>query len=342
MHAQVNGVLARRALAIAALCALFSVLWAPLAGAQDLSEIEEKPELRLDDQWIPSFAIVSGVTWQEQKAEVESADLGSGTALRDPDTGKKDQVTPYVGINIELMTPAVEPGEPRLFANFEFLPQFGVALDIASEGNPKEIIRPAGILNTGDCSGGLTSPLCVCPFGFGCYDEAEIQGLGSKTTAEVKIPTYAAAIGAAFPFELFGRRVNVKPSIGWFRYRVKVDGKVLDAIKPEPKLPDVREIRLRGGKTRDFDAIGPGIEIEMEVQRQGPIEPTLFFDAHAYRVIGDRRVDFSRTEAISGCDEQSVFGCGIPDSTYTADWRWKADPWLYRFGIGLRFRWIGD
>ena len=33
---------------------------------------------------------------------------------------------------------------------------------------------------------------------------------------------------------------------------------------------------------------------------------------------------------------------GVAPADYSADWSFKVNPWLYRMGVGLRFRWTGE
>jgi hypothetical protein len=329
MHTPVNGVSANRLLSGAAGCAL--LLLALSASGQELG-----PEENLDDRWIPALAIASGIAFQQQEARVESFDVTNDEPLQPADNGRDWAVTPYVGVNLELLSPVVDslPGKPRFFVNAEFLPSFGASLDIAKKGNPKGFEIPFGDFPQGP----------ECPFGFGCYSEAQVGGTGSKTTVEVKVPTFAVHAGISFPVELFGRQLYVKPSFGWFRYRVHVDGRVLRAIKPEEIIPDVRFVELEDGGNTNLNAIGPGLELELDVGRRGPVAPSLYFEGHAYRLLGDRKTDLSDSDSQQcepGPGTTAFCPALLPPATYEANWRFKAKPWIYRIGMGMRFRWIG-
>ena len=79
---------------------------------------------------------------------------------------------------------------------------------------------------------------------------------------------------------------------------------------------------------------GPGLELEMETDRFGPVGTTLFLDFFAYKVLGDRTVVLADTatytDALGGPDE------------YAARWSATVDPWIFRAGLGMRFQWLGS
>lgn len=349
MHTPVNGVETRKTQARAALSALGAlsralglsiVLALPTALAAAPAAAEGRatdPAAKdIDGLWIPAFSIASGVTFQQQEASVESRDVTNDVQLRDPDDGRDWAVTPYLGIDLELSSPVVAsiPGNPRFFVNAELLPSFGASLDIAREGDPKGFDPP---------DGNLAPP--ECPFGFGCFDQEAVAGVGSRTTAQVDTLSYAAHAGVSFPLELYGRQLHVKPSIGWYRYSVKVDGRVLSALKPSSVVPDVRYITLEDKDDITLDGIGPGLELELDVGRFGPLAPSLYIEGHAYRIFTDRKVKLSASSGLLSCppppDSTGFCGSLLPPAEYQAKWSFKADPWIYRGGVGMRFRWIG-
>ena len=337
-----------------------------------------------DRNWQPSLAVTSGVTFQRHQADVSSSiDDGFGDPLeplRDPASGEGWRVSPNVGINAEVMTPELWPGGSsiRIFVNGEYLPSFGADLDVAKAGDPKGLVLPqAGYFLQRFCDpnasppGSPFGPGCNCPYGFGCFPEEAITGVGSRTTANIGQDVFGAAIGVAVPFEFLGRRFLLKPSFGWIRYDIDVDGTVLRAMKfPHdtgpgslPRIrpvPVIRVVELRDTATQAFNAIGPGLELEMEVHQAGPVETSLFLDARGYRVLGNREIKLSDSTTAScpgpviiepppGFDPGIVnFFCnlssqfGSEPGNYSADWSYKLDPWLYRVGLGLRFRWTGE
>ena len=277
-----------------------------------------------EDRWVPALALTSGFTIQDQKASVSSLDVTNGVPLRNPAKGDDVAVSPYVGGNVQLMTPAITaiPGHLRVFATGEILPTFAASRNIANEGNPSEFEFPS-------------DP--------GQIPELAIKGQGSVTTAEIQTLAFGAAIGIAFPFEVRGYQLRLKPSAGWIRYEVAVEGAVLHAIcagggtlcRTDAIPPGfARLIELRGSDSQWFNGIGPGLEIEMDVHRSGSFGVSLFLDGHAYRVLGDRSVEFSDSATFTD-------PLGGPD-TYVANWSFEVDPWIYRAGLGVRFHWLGN
>ena len=51
-----------------------------------------------------------------------------------------------------------------------------------------------------------------------------MEGIGSETTAEVQPMVIAAGAGIAFSFDLFGRRVRIKPSAEYLREEIDFTG----------------------------------------------------------------------------------------------------------------------
>jgi hypothetical protein len=286
--------------------------------------VAEGPDRRAgEDRWVPALAVVSGVTIQDQEAAVSSFDFTNAAPLRNPTDGNDLAVSPYVGANLQLMAPAITaiPGRPRVFAAGEILPTFAVSRNIANEGNPSEFAFPPGL---------------------GQIPELGITGQGSQTTAEVQTLAYGAAVGVAFPFVVRGFQLRAKPSVGWIRYEVAVEGTVHAAFcagggnlcRTDAFPPGfARLVDLRGGDSQWFNGIGPGLEIEMDVYRFSQFGVSVFLDGHAYRVLGNRSVEFSDSIAITD-------DLGGPD-TYAANWSFEVDPWIYRAGLGLRIHWLG-
>ncbi|MBW2229946.1 MAG: hypothetical protein JRH17_06135 [Deltaproteobacteria bacterium] len=274
-----------------------------------------------EDGWRASFAATAGLTINSQDAKVRSVIVSTGEELRPPASGNDLAVSPYVGLNVELMTPAFSslPGRPRLFVNGEVLPTFAAQRLIALEGDPKGfevLLDPATR----------------------AFDAEAILGQGSSTAATVNTGVYAAAIGVAFPFEFRERNLRIKPSIGWLQFSVDVEGRVLNAFKPQQDAPaDIRFVTLTDRTTLTYNSIGPGIELELDTD---PIllgfRPTLFMDLHAYRIVGDRSVVLTDSVTISDSLDSSLGA-----ETYAARWEYSATPWIFRTGIGIRFAWVG-
>src|SRR2546427_401676 len=152
MRPRVNRLLARR-IARGALAG--ALLAAIPASAQ-----ERAPSLFADTRWIPSLAIISGVTAGQQHGSVSSdcrvpgSDPPTPTSCspEDPNYGSvprpgadQDELaaTPYVGGNLALAAPAfAAPGRPRLFASVELPYQFGIDRNVAERNRPTGVHEP--------------------------------------------------------------------------------------------------------------------------------------------------------------------------------------------------------
>jgi hypothetical protein len=320
-----------------------------VVAAFSASAQETAPTGSIDARWIPSFAITSGVFWGRQHAAVSSdcRETGSqppaatscnpevpeyGPELREGANQDELAATPYVGGNLSLETPVLARiGRPRLFASFELPYQFGIDRNVAQ----KE--RPTGISEPDNPEAGET------------LDEGSLTGVGSRTRSEVQGLTFGAMAGVAFSFEAFGREFHVKPSVNWIREEVGLRGRVehgicrtqnfqqlcdLDGQQPGGGGAFTRVITLKGKDDIWMDGIGPGLDLEMETGRFGPYTVALFGGGGGYYLLGDRSVAFDSTRTI-GPDE-----LGGPVD-YHAHWSWRASPWLYRFGLGVRLSWVG-
>lgn len=370
MHPRVNRIHAWSAV---------SILLAAPAPAQEAPQ----PGSSGENRWVPGLGVTGGVTFQPQEASVESscqvggpgAPGGQGLIeippcsggvppsagpLRPSDSDSEWTVSPYVGVDLQLMTPALPiPTRPRLFARGEILPTFASTRSIASEADPTGVSAPT--------FGGTGQ---VQPPGF--YTEKAIGGQGSETESTVQTLVWAAGMGLAFPFEVRGRLLRLKPSFGWIRYEVEVEGIVVRALKndrPDPQQrlgrvirdctfsPDTENptsatcsgVSLSGSGSQWFNGIGPGLELEMDAFRWGPIGVSLFLGGNAYKILGERRVSFSESVTYPNPSPPNPPVPGppplapnrIPADTYSANWSFEVDPWLYRAGVGIRFHWLG-
>lgn len=310
-----------------------------------VSAAADEGESAGEDRWVPSLAVITGITYQPQDASLGAFRCAGSQAMCDPtdtplflgrpfdsaplvSSGEDWAVSPYVGGNLQLMTPTIEiPGRPRAFVNGELLPTFAADRSIAKVGSPTGFGFPVGTI----------------------FPQEAIEGQGASTTATVDTWVFAAGIGMAFPFRWMGRRLWAKPSVGWLRYQVDVEGVVLKAFC-RPSGPSTqcvspggsfdgfaRFVSLGASDSQWFDGIGPGFELEIETGRFGPLGTSLFVDAHAYKILGNRDVQMSDSVTISdGLDD--VLGA----ETYTGFWSFEVDSWMYRTGVGIRFQWLGS
>ncbi len=104
----------------------------------------------------------------------------------------------------------------------------------------------------------------------------------------------------------------------------------------EPGL--LRESIIAGSDHGVFDGVGPGVDLEVDTARIGPLGVSLFLGMHAYYLPGDRdiRVTVSQSHNDADLDPATT---GI--DTDVATWRVRVEPWIYRAGVGIRFSWLG-
>jgi hypothetical protein len=296
-------------------------------------------------RWLPSIALKGGGGFQDHEGDVSSTcevggignpnfgvancigPTGGGVPgpapLRKAESGSDHSVFPFVGANIQLMSPAIEmlPGRPSIFISGELNLAFPPFRNVVNEGDPTGVRLPP--LATGNTA----------------VPALSLAGTGSRTSSEIQRLVWGAGIGLAFPFEFLGRQMRVKPSANWIHYEVDVTGTVLAGLKDDPSdaIPpwgaNRRDIDLSGSDTIVVDAIGPGLELEMDVGDVGPVGASIFMGANAYRVLGKRDVKLT--------DEITATGDGLPDDTYTAEWNYEVDPWVYGADVGIRFSLIG-
>jgi hypothetical protein len=244
-----------------------------------------------------------------------------------PAEGSYSAVSAFFGANLEVMAPAIPfiPGGSRFFATAEILPTFAPQGTVALDDAATDFVFPPGTA--------------------GFYPAGSIGGVGSRLRATVMTTVLAANVGAAFEFDMAGRRVRLKPSVGWIRWGVLADGQVLDAYKDDPIIPPVppppggpygknfRLVKAVGNGAGFFNAIGPGLELEMDTARHGHIGPSLYISAFAYRTVGNDTINFQSSVPVDDA---------LGSAVYNAYWTFRVEPWSYRAALGLRFRWLGN
>jgi len=318
-------------------------------------------------QWVPSLAITSGVTLQQHTGNQISRRFDGGTnttsVLRPDQNGEDRAVSPFVGGAFELMTPALRlPGSPRFFAAGEVLPTFATERLIVNQGQPSRISGPEAnsvlaveetdrfylIKTTTGQPDTVTGPRPPRREFFA--DEA--RGQGSRMVAQVEKLAFGAKAGVAFAFSAFGRQMRVKPSVGWIEYKVATKGYLVHPTclprctntydGPGDTTPNpgfLRESILRARDSGTFDGVGPGLDLEMDTGRFGPIGTALFIGIHSYYIPGDRDIDFGASRTYNDfIAQQSPAG----PETESVNWHFRVNPWIHRGAVGVRFQWLGS
>jgi hypothetical protein len=227
--------------------------------------------------------------------------------LRDADDGDEVTVTPMVGANLQLMTPRMDfiPGGPRAFVTGELLTFWAGERDIAREGSPTGVAFPD------PAEAGATTQNSIR------FSQRGLFGVGSRVRSEVQTLGWGARAGLAFPFQFRERRMWLKPSFGWIQYEVDVEAIVVaglkddglfsggsaDQIPPDvqndgagnfsQRGPGIRAVTLLGNDTETINGIGPGVELEMEAGRFGPLGVSLFFSMQMFRMLGSTKIDLN-------------------------------------------------
>jgi hypothetical protein len=98
-------------------------------------------------------------------------------------------------------------------------------------------------------------------------------------------------------------------------------------------------VQLSGHGASFFNAIGPGLELEMELDRFGSVRPALYLEGRAYRTLGNRGISFADSKQFRDANPANPDPLGQTD--YQARWSMEVAPWMYRAGLGFRVRWVG-
>ncbi|MGH7337539.1 MAG: hypothetical protein ACREI7_08175, partial [Myxococcota bacterium] len=199
-----------------------------------------------------------------------------------------------------------------LFARGDLAIAFGFERKISGEVQPGPFERPA-----------FLQPNAVIP-------EITISGQGSRLFAQVDQLVFSGGIGVAFTSTFFGRTMRVKPSFEYLRERLEIKGAVHRAValieNSRSLEQDFRFIVLSDQTTETYHGFGAGLELEVDALRAGPFQTAVFVNARGYRFAGSLETTLHDT---------NEFG-------ETASWRFAKEPWAWRAGAGIRFRWAPE
>ena len=143
---------------------------------------------------------------------------------------------------------------------------------------------------------------------------------------------YSAAyfIGGGIDLELptDGRRLGLRVSVDYFRidFRPRVDVDISEVIDPSSPFFTEPVFRGTGSGDRAYQGIAPGLTVEAFLGRRGKVGFSLYSEALAMIILGDR------THSVG---VQNEIGSG--SGTY----RVRADSVAYQVGAGIRVSWQG-
>ena len=152
---------------------------------------------------------------------------------------------------------------------------------------------------------------------------------------ESQLASFNAGLGTALEFAVGERTLRLRPSV---EYR-------FDELGYRLRLSDAESLVLDGNcpcgiaqlSTREqqsFHLLGPGLELEMDAARAGPLMLTLFASFRGYRVLSERKERLR----LSGVYTPSIPGA----EPLTAEAKFDREPWTFQGGVGLRFRWLPE
>jgi len=300
------------------------------AGAAEAGDI---------DRWVPSLSFSFDAARQKSEGSVSSGFVmgpplppygtgcfGTGglcptsrteAALIDhPDQGSDTSVAPVVGAALELMTPRLLHGllDPRLFVHADGMLAFGFERNLAGRGRPGPFTPPISFPRATD------------------VEEGAVPGQGSRARWQLEKYPYGAGAGVAFTFTLLQRTFRFKPSFEWIEVKedfIGVTDRVIKLRSPSPPasgLTNFRPISLTKIDKRMFDAIGPGVELEIDTARLGPIQTSVYVSGRFYHFLSSLNTTLSATNQYGE----------------TATWTFQPERWLYRAGAGFRLRWAPE
>jgi hypothetical protein len=299
----------RRTLVIAAL-AVQAVATAPIPSVAE----DRDAEAQDDSRWAPALSAFSGLQIQDRTARIESVERGVVE-------GASTAVFGFVGLSAELATPALPTaaGRPRLFIHADASFSFDSQEAVANEGSPGPLEE----------KGPPSNPSQPPPV-------SAVTGQGSAVKVEAQPLVISAGAGFAFALEAWQRAFRIKPSVEWLWQEDRVTGQVgvaesiADPGNPQGQCP-CRKVLVESSRSHDFHGIGPGLEIEMDAARAGPWMLSLYASGQAHHILGDRTVELTGT---------GRFDDGSRDVSFASSY--EREPWRFRAGIGLRFRWVPE
>lgn len=315
-------------------------------------------EIDETERWVPSAAFSFDVIGQRAKGSVESSPISgppistggcagpqtsdglcslpvtSTQPLVDPASGKDTATAALVGLSLELMSPRLTTvlQRPRLFGHVDGSAAFAFKRKVAGEGGIDTMalpLPPAGSNQAVNNS------------------EGAISGQGTRVFYEVKqYGILSAGAGVAFTFDLWGRRIRVKPSFEYMLQEVKYQGQANRAVQlrggiapPPMSLADFRLLYFQAEDDEIQHGVGGGLELEADTQRLGPLLLSVFLSGRAYHVLGDIGTTLCSDTPTGGGFSPGACETGVGERVV---WDFEPESTIWRGAVGLRFRFIPE
>jgi hypothetical protein len=332
---------------------------AALAAALVCAAVSASAESRADaDRWVPGIALYFDVVGQRIEgttttgrisgpplpAGCDDANGLNGDLCTDPfgldaeeqlslsldSRGSDTPVSTLVGGSLELMTPRLFDGflDPRLFIHGDVSAAFAHERTASGFGEPGVLAVPPVLIRNEEANNVPN------------VTEIVIQGQGQQANFQVQRWILSGGAGLAFGFQLFDRPIRIRPSFEYIRQEIEMNAalhravKLRDPVRPSEFQSGFRNIVLTAEEDATLHGVGPGLEIEADASRIGPFQLSIFGRAAGYRFLGN--LDHALTAGSAYCDPSNFA------NTECVRWRIELDPWLWRAGMGIRFRWIPD
>jgi hypothetical protein len=233
--------------------------------------------------------------------------------VTNPSSSTDTDIVPIVNASLELSTPRLFRAlfSPRLFVHGDAAISFAFERNLAGERKPGPF---------------FTDPLQPTDFDIA---EGSVGGQGSRAKLQLRPFVIGAGGGIAFTMSLFGRTLRLKPSFEYLREEFDLIASVHRAVKqrsPTISFGDFRLIDLHTSSTETLHGLGGGLELELDASRFGPLGMSIFILGRGYRYTGNLNHTFYQANQYG---EAAV-------------WRFELDPWSWRAGVGVRFRWLPE
>jgi hypothetical protein len=302
-------------------CALPTALLLLLPGTARAQEAQPSPagtaaeegEPASDDraidwtEWAPAASGGIGISSQQVESGVRGRfstvwdqNFPGGQPALLQDSFEKALAGPYFPFSVEVMGPTLRrlPGRPRLFVQGGY----------GWSREEKNLLARAYIADLFDAPGGATPETAMQVF-------AKPEDL------------LLAGLGSSFEFELGDYPVYFRPSLNFFAQRTVMDANlVLERTNPGPPITQ-ETLRTTTRDDQWFYYVGPQLEFDVEVGRQGAV---------GFRVFANTSLRFSISDRSMLIQGLAPTADGIPDS-YSLEY----DNLMVTGSAGLRLVWHG-